>query len=100
MVGGVLAAGLLLPASLRGHGKPPGHTLGAFRPTIMSQGARPGDSRRGTRVSPATGQWLTMPTTRLMAVARMLVPKTYDRRQCRSTMARIVELDTLVSETW
>lgn len=42
----------------------------------------------------------TIPTTRLITVARMLVPKTYDSRQCRSATARIVELDTLVSETW
>jgi hypothetical protein len=44
-------------------------------------------------------QPLTIPTTRLMAVARMPVPKTYDSSACRSTIARIVELETSVSDT-
>ena len=44
-------------------------------------------------------QPVTNPATRLMAVARMTVPKTYDSRQCRSATARMVVFETLVSET-
>lgn len=41
-----------------------------------------------------------MPMTRLIAVAKMLVPNTYDSKQCRNTTERIAELDTAVSDTW
>jgi uncharacterized protein YeaO (DUF488 family) len=45
-------------------------------------------------------QLVTSPATRLMVVARMTVPKTYDSRQWRSTTERIAVLDTPVSDTW
>lgn len=45
------------------------------------------------------GQPVNSSATRLIVVARTVVPKTYDSRQCRRTIERIAESDTLVSET-
>lgn len=49
---------------------------------------------------PDKAQVVTIPVTRLIVVARMLAPKTYDSRQCRRTIARNVDVETFVSETW
>ena len=40
------------------------------------------------------------PATMLITDAMMTAPYRYDRRACRSTLARIAGSVTLVSETW
>jgi len=61
---------------------------------------RASNTTQSSGVRARADQPATMPTTRLIVVARMTVPKTSDNKQCRRTIARMLVLATLVSETW
>lgn len=70
------------------------------RRVVHQSQARRRRGRRGRAVATRAGFQLdTMPTTRLIVVARITVPNRYDSRQCRSATARMVVSVTLVSDT-
>ena len=77
-------------------------SLGWSGPDVLSHLAGAGFRISTSGVAERRGivQRLDVGTSGLMVVAKMLVPKAYDRRECRSATARIAELETAVSETW